>query len=69
MLLNAHNPEVRVKETDKYTSRCDGKRTVVSAIIELLIKRDAEQRERKRILIWGGLEKVVGEHGSCKALE
>lgn len=48
MLPNAHNPEVRVKETDKYTSRCNGKRTVVSAIIELQIKSDAEQRERKK---------------------
>lgn len=56
MLPNVHNPEVRVKETDKYTSRCNGKRTVVRAIIELQIKGDAEHRERekkKRILIWG----------------
>lgn len=48
MFLNAHNPEVRVKKTDKYTSRCNAKRTVVSAIIELLIKSDAEQREGKK---------------------
>lgn len=53
---------------DRYTSRYNEKRMVVSIIIELLIKNNAEQREKKNSTL-GGFENTLGEHGSFKALE
>lgn len=53
---------------DRYTSRYNGKRIVVRVFIELLIKNNAEQREKKNSTL-GGFENTFGEHGSFKALE
>lgn len=61
-LPNAHNPEVGMKG-DRYTSRYSEKRIVVSVIIELLIKNNAEQKEKKNSTL-GGFENTFGEHGS-----
>lgn len=54
------------RRADRYTIACTEKRTAVNAIIELLIKSGAEQRENSNL---GRLEKAFGEHGTCKALE
>lgn len=67
MLPNAHNPEARVKETEN-TQADAMERGLWWALSELPTKSDAEHREKKNSNL-GGLEKVVGEQGNCKALE